>query len=59
MLHTIESDVTRYFNNEFFNKIRPEPSFGIVHASAQNERDRPVKPLWRIVWVVSYAAMTA
>ena len=22
-------------------------------------RDRPVKPLWRIVWVVSYAALTA
>ena len=22
-------------------------------------RDRPVKSLWRIVWVVSYAAMTA
>ncbi len=23
------------------------------------ERDRPVKPLWRIVWVVSYAALAA
>jgi hypothetical protein len=25
----------------------------------RNYRDRPVKPLWRIVWVVSYAALTA
>ena len=24
-----------------------------------HDRDRPVKPLWRIVWVVSYAALTA
>ena len=27
--------------------------------SLKNKRDRPVKPLWRIVWVVSYAALTA
>ena len=29
------------------------------HAKPEFKSDRPVKPLWRIVWVVSYAALTA
>ena len=45
----------------------PNPQAHNNRAAAQPEngqdrhkhRDRPVKPLWRIVWVVSYAALTA